>query len=154
MPAVRLLGRRWQVSTDLLPLFALVAVIFYLCWFIYIVVAFFITVNVHGCNDTSVGRHYLAVVCLFFTEYVVSLLTALCILAIGLQGMSPIYAYRPECYSTDDASLNVLSSRLQSDSCGLQLRTSQEPLWSRLKGWAWVLFFTYKSATGRSSSEL
>ena len=86
MPAVTLFSRRWQISTDLLPLFALFAIAFYLLWFVYIIVAFFITVNIHGCNDSRVGRHYLATVCLFLTEYVVSLLTAVCIALIGLRG--------------------------------------------------------------------
>ncbi|KAL0018987.1 hypothetical protein WJX79_010040 [Trebouxia sp. C0005] len=86
MPATRMLGRRWQVSTDVLPLFAIVSTCFYVLLLIYIVVAFFITVNVRGCNDTAVGRQYLATVCLFLTEYVVSMFTALCITFIGLRG--------------------------------------------------------------------
>jgi len=86
MPALRLLGRRWQVSTDILPLFAIFSTCFYVLLLIYIVVAFFITVNVRGCNDSAVGRNYLATVCLFLTEYVVSMFTALCITFIGLRG--------------------------------------------------------------------
>ena len=86
MPAVTLFGRRWQISTDLLPLFGLFAIALYLLWFVYIIVAFFITVDIHGCNDSRVGRHYLATVCLFLTEYVISLLTAVCITLIGLRG--------------------------------------------------------------------
>lgn len=86
MPALRLLGRRWQVSTDILPVFAISSTCFYVLLLIYIVVAFFITVNVRGCNDSAVGRNYLATVCLFLTEYVVSMFTALCITFIGLRG--------------------------------------------------------------------
>ena len=86
MPAIRMLGRRWQVSTDVLPLFAIFSTCFYVLLLIYIVVAFFITVNVRGCNDSAVGRNYLATVCLFLTEYVVSMFTAVCITFIGLRG--------------------------------------------------------------------
>lgn len=86
MPAMSLLGRRWQVSTDVLPLFAIFASFFYLLWIIYILVAFFITVDIQGCNNSGVGRKYLATVCLFFTEYVVSMFTAVCIAIIGLRG--------------------------------------------------------------------
>lgn len=86
MPATRMLGRRWQVSTDVLPLFALFSAFFYVLWLVYIIVAYFVTVNVHGCNDTGLGRYYLATVALFFTEYVVSMIVAVCIAAIGLRG--------------------------------------------------------------------
>lgn len=86
MPATYLLGRRWQVSTDVLPIFALFSVLFYMLWLIYIVVAFFLTVNIRGCNDSGVGRHYIAAVALFFTEYVLSMFVAVCIAVIGLRG--------------------------------------------------------------------
>ncbi|DBA78708.1 TPA: hypothetical protein ACH3X1_008620 [Trebouxia sp. C0004] len=86
MPATRMLGRRWQVSTDVLPLFSIFSTCFYVLLLTYIVVAFFITVNVRGCNDSAVGRNYLATVCLFLTEYVVSMFTAVCITFIGLRG--------------------------------------------------------------------
>ena len=86
MPATRLFGRRWQVSTDVFPLLAIFSAFFYVLWLIYIVVAYFITVDIHGCNDPGLGRHYLATVTLFFTEYVCSLVVAVCIAAIGLVG--------------------------------------------------------------------
>ena len=86
MPALRMLGRRWQVSTDVLPLFAIFSTCFYVLLLSYIIVAFFITVNVRGCNDSAVGRNYLATVCLFLTEYIVSMFTAVCITFIGLRG--------------------------------------------------------------------
>lgn len=81
-----MLGRRWQVSTDVLPLFALFSALFYILWLVYIVVAFFLTVNIHGCNDSGIGRHYIAAVALFFTEYVLSMLVAVVIVVIGLRG--------------------------------------------------------------------
>ena len=86
MPATSILRRPWQVSTDILPLFAIFSAAFYVLWIIYIVIAFFITVDIRGCNDSGIGRNYLATVCLFFTEYVVSMLTAVCITIIGLRG--------------------------------------------------------------------
>lgn len=86
MPATRMLGRRWQVSTDILPLFAIFSAAFYVLWIVYIVIAFFVTVDIRGCNDSGTGRNYLATVCLFLTEYVVSMLTAVCITIIGLRG--------------------------------------------------------------------
>ena len=86
MPAVRLFRRRWQIATDVLPLFALFSVFLYILWLVYIVVAYFITVDVHHCDNSGLGRHYLATVALFFTEYILSMVVAVCIAAIGLRG--------------------------------------------------------------------
>lgn len=86
MPATRLFRRRWQIATDVLPLFALFSVFFYVLWLVYIVVAFFLTVDIHNCNDSGIGRNYVATVALFFTEYTVSMLVAVCIATIGLRG--------------------------------------------------------------------
>lgn len=86
MPATLLFGRRWQIATDVLPLFALFSVFFYILWLVYIVVAFFLTVDIHHCNNSGIGRNYVATVALFFTEYTVSMVVALCITSIGLRG--------------------------------------------------------------------
>lgn len=78
--------RRWQIATDVLPLFALFSAFFYVLWLVYIIVAYFITVDIRGCDNSGLGRHYLATVALFFAEYIVSLGVAVCIAAIGLRG--------------------------------------------------------------------
>lgn len=78
--------RRWQIATDVLPLFALFSAFTYVLWLVYIVVAYFITVDIHGCDNSGLGRYYLATVALFFTEYIVSMVVAVCIAAIGLRG--------------------------------------------------------------------
>ena len=90
-----MLGKRWQVSTDVLPLFAIFSASLYALWLVYIVVAYFITVDIHGCNDTGTGRYYLATVTLFFTEYIVSMLVAVCITAIGLRGIEMLFLALP-----------------------------------------------------------
>ena len=92
MPATRLFRRRWQIATDVLPLFALFSAFFYVLWLIYIVVSYFITVDIHRCNNSGLGRHYLATVALFFTEYIVSMVVAVCIATIGLRGSIEVYS--------------------------------------------------------------
>ena len=99
MPALRFLGKRWQVSTDVLPLFAVFSAFSYAAWIIYTIVAYFITVDIHGCNDSGVGRNYLATVCLFLTEYVLSMVTAVCIAIIGFRGKQYARCLPYACFS-------------------------------------------------------
>ena len=47
---------------------------------------FLLTVDIHNCNDSGIGRNYVATVALFFTEYTVSMVVAVCIATIGSRG--------------------------------------------------------------------
>ncbi|KAA6427714.1 MAG: sn1-specific diacylglycerol lipase alpha, partial [Trebouxia sp. A1-2] len=86
MPAVRMFGRKWRVSSDFLPLFAGVGLLFHSIWVIFIIVWPFGITNVHKCNNFKAGRHFQAAVCLFFGLYVLSFVQELLITVIGLRG--------------------------------------------------------------------
>lgn len=92
MPATHFLRRRWQVPTDILPLFAIFGAVLHIVWILYIAIAVFITAKVTACNNTGVGRSYLSVVCLFFVLYTVSLITEVGMAAIGLRGARRCFA--------------------------------------------------------------
>ena len=89
MPATKFLGRRWQVPTDVLPFFSLFGLVLHAIWLLYIAVGVFITADVTACDNTGVGRNYLAVVCLFFVLYAISFFTEIAMTAIGLRGETP-----------------------------------------------------------------
>ncbi|KAL0048262.1 hypothetical protein WJX82_011336 [Trebouxia sp. C0006] len=86
MPAVRMFGRKWRVSSDFLPLFAGVGLLFHSAWVIFIIVWPFGITNVHKCNNFKAGRQFQAAVCLFFGLYVLSFVQELLITVIGLRG--------------------------------------------------------------------
>lgn len=86
MPAVRMFGRKWRVSSDFLPLFAGVGLLFHSIWVIFIIVWPFGITNVHKCNNFKAGRQFQAAVCLFFGLYVLSFVQELLITVIGLRG--------------------------------------------------------------------
>ena len=86
MPAVRMFGRKWRVSSDFLPLFAGVGLLFHSIWVVFIIIWPFGITNVHKCNNFTAGRQFLAAVCLFFGLYVLSFFQELLITVIGLRG--------------------------------------------------------------------
>lgn len=86
MPAIRMFGRKWRVSSDFLPLFAGVGLLFHSIWVIFIIVWPFGITNVHKCNNFKAGRQFQAAVCLFFGLYVLSFFQELLITVIGLRG--------------------------------------------------------------------
>ena len=88
MPAVRMFGRKWRVSSDFLPLFAGVGLVFHFFWVIFIIVWPFGITPVHRCDNTKAGRQFLASVSLFFILYVLSFIQELFITLIGLRGES------------------------------------------------------------------
>lgn len=90
MPPVRMFGRKWRVSSDFLPVFAGIGLIFHFAWVIFIIVWPFGITKVHMCIDTKAGRQFLAAVCLFFGLYVLSFIQELLITLIGLRGPIPV----------------------------------------------------------------
>ena len=86
MPAVRMFGRKWRVSSDFLPVFAGIGLVFHFCWVIFIIVWPFGVTKVRKCDNTTAGRHFLASVALFFILYVLSFIQELLITLIGLRG--------------------------------------------------------------------
>lgn len=86
MPAVRMFGRKWRVSSDFLPVFAGVGLVFHFFWVIFIVVWPFGITPVRECDNTKAGRQFLSSVALFFGPYVLSFIQELLILLIGLRG--------------------------------------------------------------------
>ncbi len=86
MPAVRMFGRKWRVSSDFLPLFAGVGLLFHSIWVVFIIIWPFGITNVRKCNNLKAGRQFQAAVCLFFGLYVLSFFQELLITVIGLRG--------------------------------------------------------------------
>ncbi len=86
MPAVRMFGRKWRVSSDFLPLFAGVGLLFHSIWVVFVIIWPFGITNVHKCNNFKAGRQFQAAVCLFFGLYVLSFFQELLITVIGLRG--------------------------------------------------------------------
>lgn len=86
MPAVRMFRRKWRVSSDFLPVFAGVGLVFHFLWVIFIIVWPFGVTKVRECDHTTAGRHFLASVSLFFILYVLSFVQELLITLIGLRG--------------------------------------------------------------------
>lgn len=86
MPAVRMFGRKWRVSSDFLPLFAGVGLVFHFCWVVFIIAWPFGVTKMRKCDNTTAGRHFLASVALFFILYVLSFIQELLITLIGLRG--------------------------------------------------------------------
>ena len=86
MPAVQLFGRKWRLSSDFLPLFAGVGLVFHFCWVIFIIVWAYAITNVDKCNSTTAERHFFATATLFFILYVLSFIQELLITLIGLRG--------------------------------------------------------------------
>ena len=87
MPAVHMFGRKWRVSSDFLPVFAGIGIVFHSVWVVFIIIWPFGITNVDKCNNTKAGRHFLAAVSLFFILYVLSFIQELLITVIGLRGM-------------------------------------------------------------------
>lgn len=79
-------GRKWRVSSDFLPLFAGLGLVFHSVWVIFIIIWPFGITKVRRCNDTKAGREFLAAVCLFFGLYVLSFIQELLITVIGFRG--------------------------------------------------------------------
>ena len=93
MPATWFLGRRWQVPTDVLPFFAIFGFILHAIWLLYIAIGVFVTAKVTACDNTGTGRQYLAVVCLFFVLYVISIFTEIGMTVFGLRGEAAVQSY-------------------------------------------------------------
>lgn len=91
MPAVRMFGRKWRVSSDFLPLFASVGLLFHFIWVIFIIIWPFGITHVHRCTNNKAGRQFLAAVCLFFGLYVLSFIQELLITVIGLRGQHSVH---------------------------------------------------------------
>lgn len=89
MPAVRMFRRKWRVSSDFLPVFAGVGLVFHFLWVIFIIVWPFGVTKVRECDHTTAGRQFLASVSLFFILYVLSFVQELLITLIGLRGEAP-----------------------------------------------------------------
>lgn len=86
MPAVHMFGRKWRVSSDFLPVFAGIGIVFHAVWVVFIIIWPFGITNVDRCNDTKAGRQFLASVSLFFILYVLSFIQEVLITVIGLRG--------------------------------------------------------------------
>ena len=86
MPALRLAGHKWRVSSDFVPIFACVSLVFHVIWCVFIIVWPFGITKVHKCNNTKPGRQFLASVWLFFILYVTSAVQEILIIIIGLRG--------------------------------------------------------------------
>ena len=86
MPAVNMFGRKWRVSSDFLPVFAGIGLVFHFFWVIFIIVWPFGVTKLRKCDNTTAGRHFLASTSLFFILYVLSFLQELLITLIGLRG--------------------------------------------------------------------
>ena len=86
MPAVHMFGRKWRVSSDFLPVFACIGIVFHAVWIVFIIIWPIGITDVGKCNDTKAGRHFLAAVFLFFILYVLSFIQEILITAIGLRG--------------------------------------------------------------------
>ena len=78
--------RKWRVSSDFLPLFAGVGLVFHFFWVVFIIVWPFGVTKVRKCENTSAGKHFLASVAVFFILYVLSFVQELLITLIGLRG--------------------------------------------------------------------
>ena len=87
MPAVRMFGRKWRVSSDFLPVFACVGLVFHFFWVIFIIVWPFGITPVRQCDNTKAGRQFLSSVALFFGLHVLSFIQELLITLIGLRGI-------------------------------------------------------------------
>ena len=96
-------GRKWRVSSDFLPVFAGIGLVFHFCWVIFIIVWPFGVTKVRKCDNTTAGREFLASVALFFILYVLSFIQELLITLIGLRGKTR--GWFPECTTTSSAKL-------------------------------------------------
>lgn len=86
MPAIRMAGHKWRVSSDFVPIFACISLVFHAAWVVFIIVWPFGITRVHKCDNSKAGREFLSSVWLFFILYVTSALQEILIIVIGLRG--------------------------------------------------------------------
>ena len=126
MPAVRMFGRKWRVSSDFLPLFATVGLVFHFIWVIFIIVWPFGITHVHRCTDNKAGRQFLAAVCLFFGLYVLSFIQELLIVVIGLRGQGSLHTFCKVCLNWEKVFIIQHNKRSCKQPCDAPLGTPLE----------------------------
>ncbi|CAL8469008.1 g8549 [Coccomyxa elongata] len=86
MPGIRWCHWRWAISSDFIPVVAILGAIFHLVWIVIIIIFQFALSKPTDCDNDTPSRHYLATVCVIFGSYSTSFLTELLMIAVGLRG--------------------------------------------------------------------
>ncbi len=89
MPNLRAFRRTWSLSSDAIPLVAFLGWVFHVVWMVLIIIGQFILAKPSECHATPAAAHYLAMVLLFFSFYVIAAGIETGLMIIGYKGGKP-----------------------------------------------------------------
>lgn len=86
MPAVRLWGRRWHFSSDVVPIPAAVCGVFHAIWVLFLLIGAIATGEWPSDCQTATGRQYMAVFAGLFASFVFNLVLEVLLFIHGMRG--------------------------------------------------------------------
>ena len=86
MPNLKIFHRTWSLSSDAIPLVAFLGWVFHVFWIVLIIIGQFILTKPSKCHDTTAAAHYLSMVLLFFSFYILAAGIETGLMIVGCKG--------------------------------------------------------------------